>query len=344
MMAQTYLNSSFPLTTNTPQANKDWVITILDMVFNCGLLHCLSVSGVLANIINILILSKYGLRETTSLLLFSLSVSDLFCSLLQPIRRLHCIVAQFDSQLANNMRSFTVVYFFPMPDIFVSISILHTTVIAVERLVAVCSPLRVSRIFTPRRVKGLLLFIYLYVIVLMAPTLFLFDFFWTLDPSTNRTTGVFTLTQFYKSSYDSMNQYMNMGLTNLLVTFTLAVTIICSIVIGYKITVGRKSTLVQLSSSVSKEVKDMKVIKMLLTVCVVNACVSLPTVTINLFLLYSNTLIQSSGKLYYLLRSFIIVLYQLNASINFIIYISMSSKFASTLNKLCLCKNKTNNK
>ncbi|KAK6997891.1 thyrotropin-releasing hormone receptor [Biomphalaria glabrata] len=308
-MAQTYLNSSFPLTTITPQANQDWVINILDMVFNCGLLHCLSVSGVLVNIINIVILSNQ---------------SEDF----------------IDSQLANNMRSFTAVYFFPMPDIFVSVSILHTTVIAVERLVAVCAPLRVSRIFTPRHVKWLLLFIYLYVIVFMAPTLFLFDFFWTLDPSTNRTTGVFTLTQFYKSTYDSMNQYMNMGLTNMLVTFTLGVTIVCSTVIGYKITVGRKSTFVQLTYSVSKEVKDMKVIKMLLTVCVVNACVSLPTVTINLFLLYSNTLIQSSGKLYYLLRSFIIVLYQLNDSINFIIYISMSSKFASTLNKLCLCKNK----
>ncbi|KAH9495075.1 hypothetical protein Btru_018765 [Bulinus truncatus] len=329
--------STVALLTTGYAALQDSVITALDMVINCGLLHFLSLVGILTNAVNVLVLYKYDLRKTTSILLFSLSVSDLLCSVLQPIRRLHCLVEKFDTFLASNIRSFTVVYFFPLPDFFVSISILHTSVIAAERLTAVCLPLKVSRMFTPYRVKWLLLFIYAYVSVLMSPTLLLFDFSWTQFPGTNISRGVFTLSQFYRSNYDGLNQYTNAVLTNLLITSTLGATLVSSLIIGVKLTVGRNALLAQLASTTaaSKQIKDLKVIKMLLTVCAVNAGVSLPTVVINMFLLYSNTMIQSGSKLYYLLRSVVCVLYQLNACINFVIYISMSSKFASTLNMIC---------
>lgn len=316
----------------------------LDIVFSCGLFHFLSVSGVVTNIINILILSKYGLQETTSILLFSLSVSDLLCSIFQPIRKVHCIVAHFDPLLANNIESFTKVYFLYIPDFFVAISILHTTLIAVERLVAVCFPLQMPWIFTTYRVKWLVLFIYLYVIVLMAPTLFLVELYWSVEPITNKTVLLYMYSLFYMSHFDSISQYLYMALPNLLLTFTLCVTIVCSIVIGYKITVRRKSTLTQLSSSVPKQFKEVKVLKMLLTVCVVNCCVSLPTVIIDLFLLYSDTVKLLSNKLFFLLRSCYINLCQLNATINFIIYVFMSSKFASTLNQVFLCVNKKQKK
>ncbi|KAK0047200.1 thyrotropin-releasing hormone receptor [Biomphalaria pfeifferi] len=178
----------------------------------------------------------------------------------------------------------------------------------------------------------------------MAPTLFLVDLYWSVEPITNKTVLLYIYSTFYTSRFDSINQYFFMAFPNLLLTFTLCLTIVCSIVIGYKITLRRNSTLIQLSSSVSKQFKEVKVLKMLLTVCVVNCWVSLPTVIIDLFLLYSDTVKLVSNNFFNLLRSSYINLCQLNAIINFIIYVFMSSKFASTLNQVFLYFNKKRKK
>ncbi|KAI8787990.1 thyrotropin-releasing hormone receptor [Biomphalaria glabrata] len=334
-MAQTYLNSSYQLPTIFFQELQD-VINIVDMVILCGLLPLLSFCGLLTNILNILVLSKYGLHETTSLLLFSLSVSNLFFSFLQLIQRLQSIVAQFDPLLAMSVESFFRVYIDTFPSYFVSISNLHTTIIAVERLVAVCFPLKMSWAFTPYRVKLLLVFVYFYVVVLLMPSRFLYEMSWTFDPSTNKTIGGLKPTLFFKRNFESITQYLYLVLLNLLSTLPFVNTVVCSIVIGYKMTVRRKTSLTKMSS-LSKYVKEKKVIKMMLTVCVVNSCVSLPVMALNLFLVYNNTLIQSVSKMYYLLQKSISVFCQINATINFVIYISMSSKFASTLDQIYHC-------
>ncbi|KAK0047201.1 thyrotropin-releasing hormone receptor [Biomphalaria pfeifferi] len=337
-------NSSYPLSTFSPEEFQDFVISIFDLVFTCGLFHILNVSGVVTNGMNILVLTKYGLHDTTTLLQFSLSVSDLFCSILLPFRRLHCIVSQYEPLLAISIQSFTHVYLSSLPDFFICISLLHTTIIAVERLVAVCLPLKMSMIFTTSRVKWLLLFIYIYVVVLIAPTLFLVEISWIVDPSTNKTIATIVISKLYSKNLDIFNQYMYLGLSHVLSTSTLSISIGCSIVIGYKITVRRKTILSQLSPCVSQKVKDVKVIKMLLTVCVVNSFVSFPTLAMNMYIYYSNTFIQSSGKLYLLIRGFFFILCQLKISFNFILYIFMSSKFNATLNQIYHCRNNKNKK
>ncbi|KAI8787997.1 thyrotropin-releasing hormone receptor [Biomphalaria glabrata] len=343
-MAQDYLNSSPPLTTKSQQELEDFLINILDGAIFCCLHHLLCVSGALAGILNIIILYKYGLHQTTSILLFSMSVSDLFCSILQPIRKLDCIVAKFDPLLAKNIKSYIGANFLSLPDFFVAISTLHTAVIAVERLIAVCFPLKMSWIFTTYRVKCLVLFIYLYVVAMVMPTLFVGEMFWTVDPKTNNTIAEFMFSQFYKSNFHRMNEFMYSGLPNLLATFPLGLITVCSIIIGYKIIVRRKTTLTQMSSVVSKEVKERKVVKMLLTVCVVNAGMFLPTEAIDMFFLYSSTLLQPSDSVYIPLRSFYIILGQIKATVNFIIYITMSSKFAMILRQICYGRKKKSKK
>ncbi|KAI8788000.1 thyrotropin-releasing hormone receptor [Biomphalaria glabrata] len=335
-MALTYLNSSNPLSTSVLQELQDVVINIMDMVIFCGLLPFLSVCGSLTNILNIMVLSKYGLHETTSLLLFSLSVSDLFYSLVQLFQRLHSFVALIDPVFAMSVETISAAYIAFIPGYFASISNLHTTIIAVERLVAVCFPLKISSAFTPYRVKLLLVFIYFYIVVLLMPSWFLYESSWILDASTNKTIVAMKPTTFFKRNFESITQYLYLVLLNLLSTLPFVTTLVCSIVIGYKMTVRRKTSLIKMSS-MSKDVKEKKVIKMLLTVCVVNSCVSLPILAINLFLAYNSTLIQSLSKMYYLLHTFDTVFSQVNATINFIIYISLSSKFASTLDQIYHC-------
>ncbi|KAI8787999.1 thyrotropin-releasing hormone receptor [Biomphalaria glabrata] len=143
-MAQDYFNSSRPLSTKLQQELEDFLINILDRVIFCCFHHLLCVSGALASILHIIILYKHGLHQTSSFLLFSMSVSVLFCSISQPIRKLDCILALFDPLLAKNTGSYIGVYFLSLPDFFIAISTLHTAVIAVERLIAVCFPLKMS--------------------------------------------------------------------------------------------------------------------------------------------------------------------------------------------------------
>uniref|UniRef100_A0A2C9LZ44 G-protein coupled receptors family 1 profile domain-containing protein n=1 Tax=Biomphalaria glabrata TaxID=6526 RepID=A0A2C9LZ44_BIOGL len=305
------------------------------VIFRC-LLPLVSVCGLLTNILNVLVLSKYGLHETTSLLLFSLSVSNLFSSLAQLFQRLHSFVALFDPLFAMSLETISVIYLGSIAGYFASISNLHTTIIAVERLVAVCFPLKMSWVFTPYRVKLLLAFVYFYVAVLLMPSWFLYEPSWTFDPSTNKTIVAMKSTTFFKKNFVSITQYLYLVLLNLLSTLPFVNTLVCSIVIGYKMTVRRKTSLTKMSS-LSKYVKEKKVMKMMLTVCVVNFCVYLPVMAINLFLVYNNTLIQSLSKMYYLLRTFNTVFSQVNATINFFIYISLSSKFASTLDQIYRC-------
>ncbi|KAI8787992.1 thyrotropin-releasing hormone receptor [Biomphalaria glabrata] len=335
-MALTYLNSSNPLSTSVLQELQDVVVNIMDMVVLCGFLPVLIFSGLLTNILNILVLSKYGLHDTTSLLLFSLSVSYLFYSLAQLFQRLHSFVALIDPLLAMSLETISVIYLGSIVGYFVSISNLHTTIIAVERFVAVCFPLKMSWVFTPYRVKLLLVIVYFYVAVLLMPSWFLYEPSWTFDPNTNKTIVAMKPTMFFKRDFESITQYLYLGLPILLSTLPFLNTVVCSIVIGYKMTVRRKTSLTKMSS-LSKDVKEKKVIKMMLTVCVVNSCVSFPILAIDLFLVYNNTLIQSLSKMYFLLHTIDTVFSQVNATINFIIYISMSSKFASTLHQIYRC-------
>ncbi|KAI8788014.1 neuropeptide FF receptor 2 [Biomphalaria glabrata] len=309
----------------------------VDIAINCFFLPLVSLLGVINNSLNIIVLSKHSFQETTNIQLLSLSVCDLLCSVLQPLRRVHCLVERFDPVVGLTLKSFSMAYLFVLPDLFVSASILHTTLIAIERLVAVCFPLLVSRIFTPCRVKWTVLFLYIYAIGMLSPTLFLADFTWAYDSRYNTTRGAVVVSRFYTENYRIINEYANGTTPYLFITGPVVVILSCSAVTGFKVTIGRRATLAAMTSSAStKQVKELKVVRMLLTVCAINAAVAIPTVAINMFLMYSNSLILALGTFNYVLRSVIGLIYQFIASINFFIYVTMSSKFSKTLNNL-LC-------
>ncbi|KAH9492151.1 hypothetical protein Btru_048741 [Bulinus truncatus] len=319
------------------------VVSQVDILLNCFLLHFLSLLGIISNIFNIIVLSKHSFQETTNILLLSLSVCDLMCSILQPIRKIHCFAERFNPVLGLTLKSLSSAHFFVLPDIFVSASILHTTLIAVERLVAVCFPLRVSRIFTPSRVKRTVLFFYVYAFGMLSPTMFLSEFTWIYDAHLNATRGSLVPTNFYLSNYITLSQYATLVTPHLFATCPLFIIITCSAVTGFKLTVGRHRALANMACSVSssKQSKDIRVVKMLLTVCVVNASVAVPTVVINLFLQYSNFLIVPPATFTYVMRSVINVVYQFMVTVNFVIYVTMSSKFAKSLNQLLCSKANT---
>ncbi|KAI8788157.1 neuropeptide FF receptor 2 [Biomphalaria glabrata] len=315
------------------------LIAQFDFFFNCFFLHFLSLIGVVTNILNIFVLWRHSFSETTTIWLLSMSVTDLITSVVHPLRRINCIVDQFDPVAGLTSRAVSVVYLVNIPDIFISASMFITTAIAVERLVAVLLPLKVSQIFTPSRVIWTIALLYAYTVIMLGPTWFFLSYIIIFDPIYNVTRGGYMLSQFYASDYENLTKYATGSLTQLFTSVTFITIVTCSVILSIKLTISRSKTLAKMTSwkSGSRQVRDMKVVKMLLTVCLVNAGISIPTVTIQFFLLYSNLSILSAGKFHYLLRSIVSILYQVNADVNFFIYVTVSTKFAKTLRTMLHC-------
>ncbi|XP_059164088.1 FMRFamide receptor-like [Physella acuta] len=312
------------------------VFNVLDIFFNCFLIHVLSLLGVVANVLNIVVLSRHGMQESTNILLMSLSVSDLCSSFVQPFRRLKCLVSQFDVPSSITIRAFTFVYIYPITDFFEAISICHVTAISIERFVAVCFPLRVSRVFTPSRVCWLVVCLYGYTLGMYLPIVFRLTYAETYDVTFNVTVGLVAISQFYQENYGPLNIYSNFYLNNAFTTLTLLIILFCSVVITVQLT-SRRTKLLKVNSeqtSSNKRAQERKVAKMLLTVCLVTLSAYLPTAVIYMCLLYANITVLSSDNLYFLLETIIGNLYQFVASVNFLIYVTMSSKFARTYTQL----------
>ncbi|KAK0054872.1 neuropeptide FF receptor 2 [Biomphalaria pfeifferi] len=151
---------------------------------------------------------------------------------------------------------------------------------------------------------------------MLGPTWFFLSFLVIFDPKYNVTRGGYVLSQFYTSDYENLTKYTTGSLTQLFTSVTFITIVTCSVILSIKLTISRSKSLAKMSfwKSGSRQVRDMKVVKMLLTVCLVIA-----------------------GKAFYLLRRIISILYQINADVNFVIYVTMSTKFAKTPRRMLQC-------
>ncbi|XP_059149425.1 melanin-concentrating hormone receptor 1-like [Physella acuta] len=289
----------------------------------------LSVLGVVVNILNLLVLSRHNLKETTSIMLLSLSSLDLFYSFTSIFVRLPSLIKHIDPYFALTLETFiTLVIGMPNSVCFV-ITIFHVTAIGVERAIAVLFPFHVSRIFTPYRVKWMLLGLYLFGSVPVWPYYYRFTYRWVFVPTVSKTVAVVIPTDFYFNNKQVIDDYVNYFVNNTTTTVPIILIFICSSLIIFQL--NRIKTH-ELSNKTSKQKKELKVVKMLLVICLVSFMVLVPEYVLHSYLAYY------LGKLswnFYCLVSFLVpVMYQVNACVNFFIYITMSSKFAETYKSL----------
>uniref|UniRef100_A0A2C9LC59 G-protein coupled receptors family 1 profile domain-containing protein n=1 Tax=Biomphalaria glabrata TaxID=6526 RepID=A0A2C9LC59_BIOGL len=326
----------YPLIISSSSGISDDVLTVLDTVFNCVLIHCLCLFGIVGNIINVTVLSYQGLKES-NIMLFSLSIIDMLGSLFRQVRRLKCIVATLDIPSSITIDTFGSVVFILMDNWCLALSFFHITAIAVERCWAVCAPFSVSSVFTPRRVKILLAFLYVYTAVILSPLFYRLTLVWDTDSSSNATVARVAYTRFYRDNLEAVNLFSTIFYNNICTTAPLLTILICSLVIASKLMQERPRELAKLSSerSIVKRIKDRKVVKMLLTVCMATVVSCLPTAILSMYMVYSRTALFT-GRLYYVLRSVSDVLYQFSASVNFIIYVSLSTKFNKVYQQIFL--------
>ncbi|XP_059164618.1 N-formyl peptide receptor 3-like [Physella acuta] len=307
----------------------DYHMWILELFFNVALGIPLSVLGVVVNILNLLVLSQHNLKETTNIMLLSLSSLDLFYSFTSIFFHVASLIELIDPYFAKTYLTFIeLVLRMPNSMSFI-ITIFLVTAIGIERAIAVLFPFHVSRIFTPYRAKWMLLGLYLFGSVPICPYYYSLRYRWEFIPTVSKTVAVLTATDFYINNFQVITDYVNYFVNNTTTTVPIVLIFISSTLIIFQLNRIKTN---ELSNKTSRLKKEIKVVKMLLVVCLVSFMVLVPVHVLHSYLAYY--LKELSNNFYRLVSLLAPAMYQVNASVNFFIYITMSSKFAETYKSL----------
>lgn len=304
------------------------VFNVLMFWVYCVTIPVLSVCGILGNCLTVAIITHHGFKDTTNILLTFLALSDLLYSVTEFLNCTSLLISQFDLPQAHTFHAYYLTYVNTWNICSVATSSYLVALISVDRTIAVWFPFQAGSILTPGRTA-----ITAVVICCCLFIIYCFDFLsyfiqWLYVSEYNRTIAVVSYSEFRVKNtflYFVINK-INMIFVMMCVPPTTIVT--CSVMIVARLIHSSKQARKMSVKAYSRRVKDIKTVKVTLALCV---CM----ITLTLIPSYSSTLLiytgfPASGNFQHLMASLINILFQVNASINFIIYVKMSSKFAST--------------
>ncbi|XP_059171884.1 uncharacterized protein LOC131952956 [Physella acuta] len=141
---------------------------------------------------------------------------------------------------------------------------------------------------------------------------------------------------FYAKHLAFANTISNVsGLVHVAVIAVERVFAVCLLIV-LKLWITSKTMHQNTSRLVSRQVRDLKAVKMLLIVCVTYVTLLGPPMCMDLYMQTAEIDLSTETAMLIVER----FLYQINASINFIIYVTASSKFAKTYKGIFSCKRK----
>nr|KAI8741373.1 neuromedin-U receptor 2-like [Biomphalaria glabrata] len=300
-------------------------------VINLILTPILCILGVVGNILNIIVLRQCGFKDTNVLLLESLSLADLFLSLVHSILHAHFIVECFDLVLAALVGTFSFVYLFGAYQITLCVVQCHLVSIAAERVIAVYFPFHVARIFSRSRVLIIIACMYLFCFVLNFPGYFIFEPGLMHLAALNQTIYTIAPTKFFLDNYDTLGNFTNLGV-GIFNAGVLPITIIIgSALVGIKLLIRKRQSFPKVKKS---DANDLKGLRLLMAVCVVSV---LFTISGLVMIHYYNVYRIMYGPFHELLLDITNLICQFFSSTNFVIYVTMSNKFYRTY-RMLICR------
>ncbi|XP_055888529.1 FMRFamide receptor-like [Biomphalaria glabrata] len=329
-------NSGVELTIDLTQSDsannfdvRDEVYTLMVIVTMVIIANILSLVGTIGSILNIIILSHHKMQDTTNVVLLAISVCDLIYSITQ-------ISFNFSqSAFLINVYIFMWVYvihtlIFDTINYFAAIVSIHlVTLVSIERMVAVCFPFHVSRIFTLSRIKVIIVAIVCCNLVLRIPALFKYEM--QYFEYMNATLPGLKYGDFYYQNVYFFNTFSTLAAHFLFTILPfLAISICTSLSIFHiSITSKTKATLSSIEA-IAKRKKEMKSVKIVLIICVlIMFLVLIPLIVQQV--IYSFNLVRIPLKWSIIAFWLVNLLTQINSSFNFLIYVTSSPKFKSTL-------------
>ena len=299
--------------------------------------------GFVANIINIVVFLKTGAKDNVTILLISLSFSDLaFLIFITPV------VCGFVIDIL--IRSFKwpfhkfLLLFLPYwPAItFYDISAFISVSLGVMRCACVAMPLQFKVVFTKSRTIKWVFFLLVLAFSLRMPLLSMSRITWRTNIMTNMSAPY--LVSVNRASMTRVNDILNRGF---MIWFNYVTMITCVIVLSYNLSRAskiRQSCAVKLPQSCDQasnngavqgmSAKDLQVVKSVVLVCSIFIMSQLPSVMLSTTrLIYPE--FDDDASLAHLFGTFSQInntCAYLNASINIFVYYNYNSKYRSVLN------------
>ncbi|CAL1529162.1 unnamed protein product [Lymnaea stagnalis] len=286
----------------------------------------------MTNILNMLVLFRHGMEDSTNIVLFGLSVTDLIFSCSETFNRIISIVFRLDFFLAYTLSGYYIVGFMNVSNYAMCTSVWMVSIISFERMLAVCFPFLTSTIITPKRMKFMVTIVYVVLAILYIPFFVTYDLDWGFDSRYNKTLIILLNRKEYLNNKWWIDIFADDILPALGTTVPMTTILFCTFA---TIASLRKATknIGNLTTSLTKRVKEMRSIKISLIICCGMAfSVLIPNACLDAYPTIKGEYLPPYLALF--IRSFTQVAVQFNASMNFFIYVALSSKFKKTCLKL----------
>ncbi|KAL8562616.1 hypothetical protein ACOMHN_045880 [Nucella lapillus] len=311
---------------------------IFDKVVGTVCLPVLFLISVPANILNMLVFWKQGLRERINLCLFYLSLVDF----LHNIHAFICNIDRFYLPFHEDVETGPVFQFIVEYKILglrglTWLSGFVSMVIACERCLCVVSPLRSQTVLSTRSTGFILALATVFILTGSLVNGMRWSLPCVYDPLTNTTSRRLLTSRFYALHRAHLNVLSLFAATIQPLTYVVVI-VVTTIVMAVKL--QKMVAWREQSSSCALSSQEVALTRMLIAVSILYIVCGTPNMTLGIGIMFVPG-VSFSGR-YYNLAIFLIdfteIASYVNATFNFFIYYSMGSKYKHTLRTLIMCK------
>ncbi|XP_059152864.1 neurotensin receptor type 2-like [Physella acuta] len=293
----------------------------------------ISVLGMVTNVINVIIFRKMGVKDTVNKSLLVLSVTDLLYLLYTLLISLCYYPIWGDLDLNFNVLDLSILtvgwpeFYFRRAGNWV------TAFITFERCLCTALPLKVKVLITPRRTNLILAAILCVLVLIIMPAYFAVEYQCQFDTSSNRT---YVILVYHNNSaeIDSVTTAISFVFTIATFIFVIVCTVILVTSLRFK-SKWRQNHFCADKTEMSS-VRDLKVIKMVVSLSIIFILALIPDVAVMLTMTFDHR-VSFYGEyvdLYLVLNGVSEPVLALNAALNILVYLKMSSKYRDTFSKV----------
>ncbi|CAG5134066.1 unnamed protein product [Candidula unifasciata] len=304
-------------------------LSYFTVINGCVLGQCLAIFGLIVNLLNIVVFVRQGLQDPVNISLLGLSVSDLASLFVHFFSNL-CwtpAIMRMDLPFYPTQLMYFLVW---IHVIFSRVTAGITAWITFERCVCIVCPLKIKSIVTPQRTVNVICVLYVTMCTSTIPVFYSTRAVWIFDPRRNR--SILGIARITHSEYI---QQIAFWINNILpITFFVFITT-CTIILVKslkKISKWKQQSAYSQNPGLISQ-RDTKVVRMITIISIVFIACYTPGAVLLIFILIFPELTYSGKQknLLVVILSILVQLEGINATANFFIYFTMSSKFKRTL-------------
>ncbi|XP_005100800.1 probable G-protein coupled receptor AH9.1 [Aplysia californica] len=315
-------------------------LTEASVIYNV-LIGSFEITGFIFNTFNLIVFVQMGVSDPVNVCFFALAVSDhcLLTTGLLVLMVYNDIGSMLKNLSVNSLHMTMILLFYA--HMFLDISILNSTFISLQRCCCVAWPLKFKSVFTTKRSLLIIVCIHLYGLASYFPLFLKQTLHSAPDPLSNSTTWIITFSKERSrlvSVIDILNQAALCIITQVVVLTCLGV-LTNSLRSASKF---RKSASSEISESKANNRKEDQVVKTVTLLCFVFVVTNTPAVILALTRIFVPEFdtYKRFNNLYFILHNTNDLFEYSSAVLNFLVYLSTSTRFRKTFRALLHLDNK----